>query len=133
MCVRYAGVPWCRFRNTCAKIDRFRRAQAEKQRAAAKAQRAAEEHGAARARTAAEEAFLIRARKKFAQMDGDGDGVLSGDELRGVVGWVWDAFHPGGEELAKGKKEELGRSLLGLVDKNHDGQLDFEEFAGWPG
>ena len=32
--------------------------------------------------------FLIRARKKFDQMDTDGSGELSGTELQKVVDWV---------------------------------------------
>ena len=45
---------------------------------------------------------------------------------------VWASFHPGGSELPPQKKAQLARGLLQHVDKNHDGSMDFEEFAGWP-
>ena len=45
---------------------------------------------------------------------------------------VWASFHPGGSELPPQKKTQLARGLLQHVDKNHDGSMDFEEFAGWP-
>jgi len=43
---------------------------------------------------------IKRARKKFTQMDVDGNGVLNGDELVKLSLWVFDSFHPGGEPIS---------------------------------
>ena len=39
---------------------------------------------------------LRRARKKFDQMDADGNGTLDGEEMERLANWVFDSFHPGG-------------------------------------
>lgn len=74
---------------------------------------------------------LERARKKFIQMDEDGNGVLNGTELDKLAKWVFDSFHPGGEPLDEATKKEQASSLLKALDKNNDGVLEFEEFAAW--
>lgn len=48
---------------------------------------------------------LERARKKFLQMDADGNGVLNGDELNKLALWVFDSFHPGGEPIDEATKK----------------------------
>ena len=74
---------------------------------------------------------LERARKKFTQMDVDGNGVLNGSELDVLAKWVFDSFHPGGEPIDEETKKKEAAKLLSRIDKNTDGVLEFEEFAGW--
>lgn len=49
---------------------------------------------------------LERARKKFVQMDADGNGVLNGSELDKLALWVFESFHPDGEPLDEAAKKE---------------------------
>ena len=52
----------------------------------------------------------------FKMFDVDGDGAISPDELKIILG--------------KGKniKEEVWKEIIADVDSNNDGQVDFEEF-----
>jgi len=74
---------------------------------------------------------LERAKKKFLQMDEDGNGVLNGDELTKLALWVFDSFHPDGEPLSEEQRKKEADKLLNRIDKNTDGVLEFDEFAGW--
>ena len=74
---------------------------------------------------------LQRARKKFNQLDVDGNGVLEGSELQALGDWVWSNFHPGGEPLSEEEKQEQGAKLLDRLDANADGCMSFDEFSGW--
>ena len=61
---------------------------------------------------------LKRAKKKFKQMDEDGNGVLSGAELRQLALWVFDSFHPGGEPLSEERRQaevRAGLSIYSLI------------------
>ena len=74
---------------------------------------------------------LVRARKKFNQLDGDGNGCLAGDELAELARWVFDSFHPDGQALTEAQQEAEVEKLLRRLDENGDGVLQFEEFAEW--
>eukprot|EP00656_Telonema_subtile_P035389 TRINITY_DN3936_c0_g1_i1.p1 TRINITY_DN3936_c0_g1~~TRINITY_DN3936_c0_g1_i1.p1 ORF type:complete len:628 (+),score=241.83 TRINITY_DN3936_c0_g1_i1:154-2037(+) len=76
---------------------------------------------------------LIRAQKKFDQLDSDGNGMLQGAELVALADWVWSSFHPGGEALSEEHKEQVGVKLLGRLDQNQDGAMSFDEFGEWFG
>eukprot|EP00945_MAST-04E_sp_MAST-4E-sp1_P000381 g381.t1 len=52
-----------------------------------------------------------RAKKKWDQLDADGNGVLEGDELNGLAEWVWTAFHPGGKPISAREKAKMTRKL----------------------
>merc|ERR1719305_970614 len=73
----------------------------------------------------------MRAQKKFAQLDADGNGVLEGPELFGLSEWVWSSFHPGGQPMSEEEKQTFGAKLLGRLDENSDGMMSFDEFGGW--
>ena len=75
--------------------------------------------------------MLARARKKFAQLDTDGNGLLEGRELMGLADWVWSCFHPGGKPLTDEEKEAEGAKLLGRLDADGDSKMSFEEFGEW--
>ena len=74
---------------------------------------------------------LRRARKKFDQLDADGNGKLDGDELSELATWVFSSFNPGGKPMNPAEKRQGGRELPKLLDADGDGELDFEEFAEW--
>ena len=75
--------------------------------------------------------MLARARKKFAQLDTDDNGLLEGRELVGLADWVWSCFHPGGKPLSDQEKATEGAKLVALLDGDGDSCLSFEEFSGW--
>jgi hypothetical protein len=74
---------------------------------------------------------LGRAKKKFAQMDVDGNGVLDGDELLNLADWIFGSFHPGGERLDPEAKDLEVARLLKQLDTDGDGALDYGEFEAW--
>jgi len=75
--------------------------------------------------------MIVRARKKFVQLDTDGNGLLEGKELMGLADWVWSCFHPGGKPLSDQEKATEGAKLVALLDGDGDSCLSFEEFSGW--
>ena len=75
--------------------------------------------------------MVVRAQKKFDQLDTDGNGALEGEELVGLAEWVWSSFHPGGEALSEEQKADESSKLLRRLDANGDGQCGFDEFVGW--
>ena len=52
---------------------------------------------------------LKRARKKFDQMDKDGNGTLDAAEMRELALWVFSSFHPDGEALPADRQASWGR------------------------
>lgn len=64
-------------------------------------------------------------------MDEDGNGVLNGQELVKLANWVFNSFHPDGEAFTDEQKKQEAGKLLSRIDKNDDGVLEFDEFAGW--
>eukprot|EP00658_Telonema_sp_P-2_P055707 TRINITY_DN4426_c0_g1_i1.p1 TRINITY_DN4426_c0_g1~~TRINITY_DN4426_c0_g1_i1.p1 ORF type:complete len:523 (-),score=162.45 TRINITY_DN4426_c0_g1_i1:289-1857(-) len=75
--------------------------------------------------------LLAAARQRFEQLDTNGDGFLSANELLRLAEWVWASFHPAGEPLSQQRCAEEANQLMLRVDRNQDGQLDFDEFARW--
>jgi hypothetical protein len=78
-----------------------------------------------------QEKELKRARKKFEQMDADGNGTLEGDELAQLAVWVFDSFHVNGEPISDERKAKEAAKLKKRLDEDGNGKLDFDEFASW--
>jgi CRP-like cAMP-binding protein len=72
-----------------------------------------------------------RARKKFKQMDVDGNGVLDRDELLNLADWVFSSFTPGGKKLSEEEKDMEVARIMQSADSDGDGLMDFEEFEEW--
>ena len=70
-----------------------------------------------------------RAKKKWDQLDADGNGVLEGDELNGLAEWVWTAFHPGGKPISAREKAKMTRKLSKRIAQT--GQMTFDDFQVW--
>ena len=60
--------------------------------------------------------MLRVARKKFDQLDANGNGLLEGYEIDALADWVWSRFHPGGEPLSDEQMEDFGAKLLTMLD-----------------
>ena len=74
---------------------------------------------------------VMRAHKKFDQLDLDGNGTLEEDELLRLANWVWNSFHPNGAPLSNAERQVEKDKLLMRLDTNEDQKMDFEEFADW--
>ena len=70
------------------------------------------------------------ARAKFEELDRNGNGVLTADEIEGLAAWVLDAFNAGSDLTSKAKNK-MCKKLLDRCDDNHDGVMDFAEFEKW--
>ena len=79
----------------------------------------------------AEQKQLARARKKFQQMDKDGNGMIEGEELDTLAKWLFESFHPGGTAVPPEVIEKEAAKLKKRLDKDNNGKLDFGEFAAW--
>ena len=75
------------------------------------------------------ERVLMRTRKKFDQLDVNGNGLLARRQLIGLTEWVWSSFHPGGEQLSTKQQAEESSKLMGQL--NGDDNMSFLEFAAW--
>ena len=75
--------------------------------------------------------MLTKAKKKFNELDADGNGVLEGNELNELTMWSWAQFHPGGVPLTEEAKMVQSAKLIKKLDTNGDGMMDFDEFSGW--
>jgi len=74
--------------------------------------------------------LVIRAHKKFDQLDKNGNGLLEGEELTALGNWVLSSFHPGQAAILEAQQLE-GAKILGRLDANNDGAMSFEEFEAW--
>ena len=131
------------FRRTCAGIERYRRGLAQANAAGGKAgvvgvvaspEPAASSRGVETGDVGLAivvDKMVVRAQKRFDQLDTDGNGALGGEELVGLAQWVWSSFHPGGEALNEEQKADESSKLLRRLDANGDGQMGFDEFVGW--
>ena len=72
-----------------------------------------------------------RAKKKFQQMDVDGNGVLDRDELLNLADWVFSSFTPGGKKFTQDEKDMEVARIMQSADSDGDGLMDFEEFEAW--
>ena len=75
--------------------------------------------------------MLTKAKKKFNELDADGNGVLEGNELNDLTMWSWAQFHPGGVPLTEEAQTVQSAKLIKKLDTNGDGMMDFDEFSGW--
>lgn len=74
---------------------------------------------------------MARARKKFMQMDADGNGVLDKDELLNLAEWVFSSFTPGGKKMSDEEKDMEVARIMHSADADGDGLMDFQEFEQW--
>ena len=74
---------------------------------------------------------LVRAKRKFDQLDTDKNGFLNGAEVVELANWLWQIFHPRGEHISDERRKQLCVELLLSVDTNGDGNISFAEFSGW--
>ena len=74
---------------------------------------------------------LRRARQKFAEMDADGNGTLSRDEMGELSRWAMASFSKDTAALSAAQQEAEVDKLIATVDTNGDGVVDFEEFERW--
>jgi hypothetical protein len=74
---------------------------------------------------------LTRAKKKFDQMDKDGNGVIDGTELEELARWMFTSFHPDGQPVPAEVVAKDTKKLTSRLDKDSDGKLSFEEFSAW--
>ena len=85
------------------------------------------------AATKAAERRLVRARKKFTNLDKDNSGSLEGDEIKNLALWVFSSFRSPGssKRMTEDDKSAAVTRLLEEADTNKDGKVDFDEFASW--
>ena len=73
---------------------------------------------------------IEKARHIFIELDSNLDGYLTGDELRKMVDWALSFFKPDGALLLSlEEKQEYGRSILNVIDKDKNGNVNLEEFS----
>jgi len=73
------------------------------------------------------------AKAKFDELDEDDSGSLAGPEMKKLADWIFEGFrkkNPGQDKHGR-RKDRLGKKLMGKLDKNGDGQIDFTEFVDW--
>jgi len=75
--------------------------------------------------------LLERAKKKFKQLDVNGNGSLQGAEISKLADWVYDSFNPDGKVMSESERDSGSKELMKKLDANNDGQLDFDEFSAW--
>lgn len=74
---------------------------------------------------------LERARKKFKQIDTDGNGTLDRLEMLNLADWVFQSFHPGGKKLTEAEQDMEVAKIMQSADTDGDGLMSFEEFEVW--
>ena len=75
---------------------------------------------------------IVRIKRKFAQLDADGNGVLEGDEIRQLATWVLLSFKPGGRAaLSEAEVDEAAAKLTTLTDSDCSGKIAFSAFHAY--
>jgi adenylate kinase family enzyme len=78
-----------------------------------------------------------RARKKFDEIDGNGNGAIEGAEVETLARWVLDSFKPSAGTanmslpLSRAEIDGMVSKLMKRVDADHNGQMDFAEFSAY--
>jgi len=75
--------------------------------------------------------LLSVAKEMFTEFDKNSSGTLEGDEILKIADWILDVYAPDGFRIRKLDKIYASNELVDKCDKNHDGALDFAEFAEW--
>ena len=75
--------------------------------------------------------MVERAKKKFNKLDKDDSGTLEGGEVEELAAWVWNKFHPGGNEIEADVRDAMATKLLDRLDENDDKTISFLEFEAW--
>jgi hypothetical protein len=75
----------------------------------------------------------LRAKKKFDELDAEGNGLLSKEEVHGMATDLFSSFHPEvaiPERVIQRGEAKVEADIMAL-DTNMDGQVSFEEFSTW--
>lgn len=80
-----------------------------------------------------EEARVVAmAQSKFAELDVDRLGVLTGVQLTQLTYWLWQYFHPAGIRLSKSDREATVKQMLLQLQTEHNrSRFTFEEYTLW--
>ena len=79
------------------------------------------------------EQHLELARKKFKDLDADGNGALEKDEIVQLVRWNFELWHVDADwaTLSEDKQQQEVNGLMSHLDDDGNGELSFEEFKDW--
>lgn len=80
--------------------------------------------------------LLITAKRRFEELDANGNGFLEASELTQLTDWCMKAFKPRekygeGRRIKKRDRHKATEELMKIADRNDDGKIDFDEFAEW--
>ncbi len=67
---------------------------------------------------------ILKARRKFEELDDNKNGYLDSEELKSVAEWVLKAYNPQGSVLSKEELNVMEEKLLRRIDINCDGKID---------
>jgi len=80
--------------------------------------------------------LLLTAKRRFEELDANGNGFLEASELTQLTDWCMKAFKPRekygeGRRIKKRDRHKATEELMKIADRNDDGKIDFDEFAEW--
>jgi Ca2+-binding EF-hand superfamily protein len=81
------------------------------------------------ATAAAAKGSLKTIQNLFAEVDGDGNGVINEAELECLVLMVFDRLAPAGAQISPGELRATTTGVMDKFDTNGDGVIDFDEFV----
>ena len=74
---------------------------------------------------------LKAARAKFDELDTDNSGGLEKDEVVALAKDIFNTTALGGMPLPREEQQAKAEELAEMIDSNHDGKIDFDEFGKW--